>query len=223
MPVLDECRTLRGLLQSLETHGLDEILVADGGSRDGTREWLAGWQDAGPGRRVLDTPAGRGIQMRAAAGRARSDVLWFLHADCRPPPGAGAALRAAVADGAAWGRFDVRLDSPRPAFRIIEAAMNLRSRLTGICTGDQAIFVRRDIIERIGGHPEIPLMEDIALTRRLRRLARPACLPLRVRADVRRWEAGGVWRTVCYMWWLRARYWAGADPAVLARGYRAVR
>ena len=146
-------------------------------------------------------------------------ILLFLHADTALPEHADRCIRQALHSGAVWGRFDVRIDSPRPVFRLVETLMNLRSRWSGVATGDQAVFVRRSAFEAVGGFEDIALMEDIALSRALSRLSRPACLRQRVTTSARRWEQHGVWRTVLLMWRLRAAYFWGADPAQLALRY----
>ena len=146
-------------------------------------------------------------------------ILLFLHADTALPENADHCIRQVLQSGAVWGRFDVRIDSPRPVFRLIETLMNLRSRWSGVATGDQAVFVRRTAFEAVGGFEDIALMEDIALSRALLRLSRPACLRQRVTTSARRWEQHGVWRTVLLMWRLRAAYFFGANPARLARQY----
>ena len=158
--------------------------------------------------------------MNAGAAKARGEVLLFLHADTRLPEGADALVLEAVAQGAAWGRFDVRIEGRSALLRLVAALMNLRSRCSGIATGDQAIFVRADRFRRIGGYPDQPLMEDIELSRRLRAASPPRCLRQRVRTSGRRWESRGVWRTIVLMWWLRWRYWRGASPQALAEAYR---
>ena len=147
------------------------------------------------------------------------DILLFLHADTALPEHADHFIQQALQNGAVWGRFDVRIDSPRPVFRLIETLMNLRSRWSGVATGDQAVFVLRSAFEAVGGFEDIALMEDIALSRALLRLSRPACLRQRVTTSARRWEQHGVWRTVLLMWRLRAAYFFGANPARLARQY----
>lgn len=216
MPVLNEgatlARQLRGL-RPLRERGA-ELVVVDGGSTDAT--WAAA---CGQADRVLLAPRGRGAQMNAGARDAAAEVLLFLHADTTLPADADAQLRDALDTGAQWGRFDVRIAGANPLLRLVERGMNLRSRLSGIATGDQAIFVRRDLFERAGGFPEIALMEDIALCARLRQFGAPACLRAEVVTSARRWEAAGVLRTIVSMWRLRAAYFLGADPAMLARRY----
>jgi rSAM/selenodomain-associated transferase 2 len=217
MPVLDEAAGLAGTLATLaplRARGV-ELIVVDGGSRDGTPQLALPWADA-----VVASPRGRARQMNAGAAQARGAVLLFLHADTQLPDGADAAVAAATARGAAWGRFDVRIAGRPWMLRVVARAMNLRSRLTGIATGDQAIFVRRDVFERIGGYADQPLMEDVELCRRLRRAGRPACLRQRATTSGRRWETRGVWRTIVLMWSLRWRYWRGESPEALARAYR---
>jgi rSAM/selenodomain-associated transferase 2 len=162
--------------------------------------------------------------MNAGATVAQGDVLLFLHADTRLPPGCAAPLARALGDpDAVGGRFDVRLDASGLAYRIIERAISLRSRLTGVATGDQAIFVRRDVFERLGGYPPLPLMEDIALCRALKRAGRLVALRETVLTSARRWQRDGVARTVLLMWALRAAYYAGVPPERLARVYARTR
>jgi rSAM/selenodomain-associated transferase 2 len=161
--------------------------------------------------------------MNAGAARARADVLLFLHADTRLPPLADVLVLQAVQrsdKGACWGRFDVRIEGRPWMLRVVAVLMNLRSRASGIATGDQAIFITREAFERVGGFPEQVLMEDIEISRRLKRLGRPACLRARVCTSGRRWEQRGVWRTIVLMWRLRWRYWRGESPARLAEAYR---
>jgi len=161
--------------------------------------------------------------MNAGAAVCTGDLLMFLHADTRLPHNADTLVRRATLGRTQWGRFDVTIDSPRLVMRIVEGLMNLRSRWTGIATGDQAIFVRKDLFNRIGGFPDQPLMEDVALSTRLKRHGPPACLRERVTTSARRWERYGPWRTILLMWRLRAAYFLGADPLKLALryGYRA--
>ncbi len=217
VPVLNEAAGIVSALQALaplRERGA-EVIVVDGGSDDGTVQCAVPWAD-----RVLSSPRGRARQMNAGAATARAPLLLFLHADTQLPDGADAVLQAAVAGGASWGRFDVHIDGRAPLLRLVAALMNQRSRLSGIATGDQALFVRRELFERVGGYPDQPLMEDIELSRRLRALAPPHCLRQRVRTSGRRWEAHGVWRTIWLMWRLRWRYWRGESPQTLAEAYR---
>jgi rSAM/selenodomain-associated transferase 2 len=213
VPTLNEAPGIRAALQALaplRRRG-HELIVVDGGSDDGTPQLAAGLCD-----RLLAAPRGRALQMNAGARAAHGDALLFLHADTRLPPGADEAVLASLR-ARSWGRFDVRIEGRHPLLKVVGCAMNLRSRLTGIATGDQAIFVRR---ECFAGFPEIPLMEDVALCKALKRGGRPACLSLQVTTSGRRWEARGVLRTIVLMWRLRLAYALGADPARLAERYR---
>ncbi len=215
VPVLDEAATIERLAPqwlALRRAG-HEVLVVDGGSRDGTRSIAARHAD-----RVLESPRGRARQMNAGAAEAAGDGYVFLHADTRLPPD-GHALVAAALARRGWGRFDVRLDDPHPAFRVIEAMMSWRSALTGIATGDQAVFVRASLFLAVGGFPEIALMEDVALSRLLRGVERPARIGRPVVTSARRWRRHGIARTVLLMWGLRAAYALGASPEALADRY----
>lgn len=218
IPALNEAAGIRGVLlalQGLRARG-HEVIVVDGGSADGTAELARPLADG-----VLVSPAGRAGQQNAGAAAAAGDVLLFLHADTRLPEGAAEwVLDGLRATGRGWGRFDVRLSGAHPMLRVVERMMNLRSRATGIATGDQAIFVRRAWFGRAGGFPGIPLMEDVALSAALRRMGRPLCLRQRVVTSSRRWEQRGIWRTIALMWRLRLEFALGADPARLARRYR---
>lgn len=215
LPVLDEADAIAAqlaALQPLRARG-HEIVVVDGGSRDGTPALAAPFAD-----RIVTAPRGRAAQMNAGAAAATGDALLFLHADTRLPPDADSLVLAALARRA-WGRFDVRIDGAHPLLRVVGAAMNLRSRLTAVATGDQAMFCTRAAFDRAGGFPPLPLMEDVALSKRLRRLGRPACLCERVVTSGRRWERHGVVRTVVLMWRLRFAYFVGVDPARIAARY----
>lgn len=215
MPVLNETGALPAALEHLRQQAPDEIIVVDGGSDDTTRDIVRNH----PRIRLLETERGRAAQMNAGAAGARSDILLFLHVDTCLPPQALSYVRAAIQAGHLWGRFDVRLDGARPAYRVIERFMNRRSALTGIATGDQAIFVRRDVFERLGGYAPIALMEDIELSARLKRRQRPVRVRAPAATSVRRWEQHGILRTVLRMWRLRLLYWLGMSPARLARWY----
>lgn len=217
VPVLNEAPHIEHALAALgplRARGA-EVIVADGGSSDATAVLAAPWAD-----RVVTAPRGRARQMNAGAALASGDVLLFLHADTLLPGNADALVLRSVAGGAAWGRFDVRIAGRPWMLRVVAACMNVRSRWSGIATGDQGIFVRRDVFEHIGGFPDQPLMEDIELSRRLRALGRPQCLRAPVTTSGRRWETRGVWRTILLMWRLRWRYWRGASPQALAEAYR---
>lgn len=218
IPVLNEEARIAAALHALtplrgQGH---EVLVCDGGSTDATLARCAGLADA-----VLHAPPGRARQMNAGAAVAQGEVLLFLHADTSLPSDASTAIVQALAGGAAWGRFDVRIQGRALMLPVIAAFMNRRSRWSGIATGDQAMFVRREIFTAVGGFPDQPLMEDIELSRRLgQRGHRPACLKQRVQTSGRRWDERGVWRTILLMWRLRWRYWRGTPADTLARMYR---
>ena len=218
VPALDESAWITATLSTLQPLRAQghEVIVVDGGSRDATLLIARLLAD-----RAYVTAAGRATQMNFGAGKASGDVLLFLHADSLLPPDAAAAIRAALVRAAAWGRFDVAIRGKPWVLRVVAAMMNLRSRVTGIATGDQAMFVRRPVFEAVGGFPAIPLMEDVALSSLLKhRAGRPACLRTRVTTSGRRWEARGPWRTIFTMWRLRLAFALGADPAALARHYR---
>lgn len=215
MPVLDEGERIGAAIDAvapLVARGA-ELIVVDGGSRDGTAD-----RARACGAVVLEAPRSRAAQMNAGAASARGGSLLFLHADTRLPDGADGLIAQALRTHA-WGRFDVRIDGRHPMLRIVAAMMNLRSRLTGIATGDQAMFVTRAAFEQAGRFPQQPLMEDIELSARLRRISRPACLAARATTSGRRWERDGAWRTILLMWRLRFDYWRGAPPAELHRRY----
>ncbi len=215
--MLDEAAGIGATLASLAPlcDAGHELIVVDGGSRD---ETVALCRAAGC--QVLTGPRGRARQMNAGAAGAQGDVLLFLHADTQLPAQADELIDRALRRGALWGRFDVRIQGRSPMLPLIAALMNLRSRGSGIATGDQAMFVRRDLFRRLGGFADQPLMEDIELSRRLRALGRPACLRQPVCTSGRRWDTHGVWRTIWLMWRLRWRYWRGVSPELLAREYR---
>jgi rSAM/selenodomain-associated transferase 2 len=218
MPVLDEGEGIAGALDALaELRGLGvEVIVVDGGSHDATVQRARLRAD-----QVLTAPRGRASQMNTGAAKATGDVLLFLHADTRLPPEAERLVLDGLArSGRGWGRFDVTIEGRHPMLKVVAVTMNLRSRITCIATGDQAIFVKRDLFQTAGGFPEIPLMEDIALSKRLKRLGRPLCLRERAVTSGRRWETHGVFRTIFLMWRLRLAYFFGADPAALAGRYR---
>ncbi len=218
MPVLNEGSELTArlvALQSMRAQGAD-LVVVDGGSTDESWARVRPWVDL----YIANTP-GRGLQMNAGAfakGCRPAQALLFLHADTELPADALQLIEAALRQRP-WGRFDVRLDAPQASFRMIETMMNLRSRLSGIATGDQAIFVRADTFAAVGGFPDQALMEDIELSKRLHKLSRPICLQQRVTTSARKWQKNGVWRTIFLMWGLRWSYFFGANPTDLALAY----
>jgi rSAM/selenodomain-associated transferase 2 len=192
-----------------------EVIVVDGGSRDATVSRARMRAD-----RIVLAPQGRATQMNAGAEKATGDVLLFLHADTRLPDHADHVVLAGLErSGRAWGRFNVRIEGKHPLLLLVAWLMNLRSRLTGIATGDQAIFVKREAFKAVGGYPAIELMEDIALCKLLKRVSRPLCLREQVITSGRRWERHGILRTMVLMWRLRLAYFFGADPNELAELY----
>lgn len=221
VPVLNEEKRAGALAHHLNSLPCP-VIVVDGGSSDDTRESLAG---AAAGHvTIIDSAPGRGRQMNAGAVRARTPVVLFLHADTElPPDGVSLAVRALGRNEAKWGRFDVRFDHPTPLLHLVARFMNWRSAATGICTGDQGLFMTMAVFEEAGGFADIPLMEDIDLCRRLKRIGKPARVRSPVVTAARRWRAEGTARTVITMWWLRLRYWMGASPATLAKRYGPVR
>jgi rSAM/selenodomain-associated transferase 2 len=219
LPVLNEADVISDTLAALQAaRGRDhELIVVDGGSQDETVRIAQPLADV-----LLHAPRGRARQMQAGAEAARGDILWFLHADTGvPADGDRQLLHALQERNLDWGRFNVRFSSGGWRMRLVAAGMNLRSRLTGIATGDQGIFVRRSRFRHVSGYPDIPLMEDIALSRALREHGRPACLRSTLRTSPRRWQSHGYLRTVVLMWSLRLGYWLGVSPHTLAKYYGA--
>ena len=217
IPVLNEAATLPRLaaqLGPLAQRGV-EVVIVDGGSSDDTVRLAKQ-----AGFRVFRSAPGRAVQMNAGAARSTGDVLIFLHADTELPPDALARIAAHLDSGYEWGRFDVTIVGTPVMLRVVATMMNWRSRLTGIATGDQAIFMTRNAYDAVRGFPDQPLMEDIEISRRLRSRSRPACLRARVATSGRRWESRGVWRTIFLMWRLRWAYWRGRPARELAEAYR---
>ncbi|MES2980133.1 MAG: TIGR04283 family arsenosugar biosynthesis glycosyltransferase [Pseudomonadota bacterium] len=216
IPVVNESGLIPETLQRLQLLRLRgaAVIVVDGGSEDGTPERAAPLAD-----RVISASRGRGRQMNAGAAAAEAGVLLFLHADTALPPDADLLIHRALAGGKAWGRFDVQIDSTRASLRLVSAMMNWRSRWSGIATGDQGMFVRRETFDALGGFRNVALMEDIDMSSRLRRIGPPACVPQRVVTSARRWHQHGVLRTVLFMWKLRAAFFFGAHPDKLAVQY----
>jgi rSAM/selenodomain-associated transferase 2 len=215
LPVLDEAAIIVGALRALaplRTRGA-EVIVADGGSSDGTANLALPLAD-----RVIAAPRGRGAPMNAGAVLGTGEILLFLHADTTLPENADRLIARALTQRA-WGRFDLRIAGRHPLLSIVARMINWRSRLTGIATGDQAIFVTREAFNAVGGFPDLPLMEDIAISRKLKQLCRPVYIATPVVTSGRRWEYHGVLRTIVLMWRLRLAYYLGVEPARLAMRY----
>lgn len=212
VPVLNDASALRRLIADLRGNHSLQIVVVDGGSSDDSL------QAAGDADAVYSAPLGRGRQLRLGAERTDSDWLWFLHADSHVSKDVVESFRA-VRRQIGWGWFDVRFDDSGWPFRVIAHAMNWRAALTGVATGDQGIFVHRRLLDAVGGVPALPLMEDVVLCKRLRRLAKPRRLRATLETSSRRWRQHGIARTVVVMWALRLRYFLGADAETLAKSY----
>lgn len=215
IPVLNEAKHLAAKLQALQPHRKScQLLLIDGCSHDASEAIAEPWVD-----KIRRSSPGRARQMNLGAAEADGDILLFLHADTQLPDNAVTLIIQAVADGCPWGRFDVMFDNPKPIFKVIAMMMNLRSRLTGIATGDQCLFVTRLAFQTVGGFPEIALMEDIAMSARLKKHGKPCCLNAKVITSARRWEQHGVFKTILLMWRMRLAYFFGADPDDLAKRY----
>lgn len=215
VPILNEAANMTSLMAHLDSfHDRGaEIIIVDGGSTDD-----------GPAKihnrfTLIQSEPGRARQMNAGAKITHAKHLLFLHADTRLPEQADHWVAQALS-AQLWGRFDVRISGKHRLLPMVALMMNWRSRLTGIATGDQAMFMRRSLFEQLGGFPKQPLMEDIAFSKRLKAIDKPACLPYKVTTAGRRWDGNGLWRTIFLMWWLRLAYWLGIDASTLARWYR---
>lgn len=215
IPTLNEAPTIIQTLSWVRAAGSCEVVVVDGGSCDGTLEAARPLADI-----LLSSARGRACQMNSGARVATGEVLLFLHADTMLPQNFPGLLRDALQDSTVLGgRFDIRLNAVGWSFRMIETLMNVRSRLTRIATGDQAIFVRRDAFEALGGFPELELMEDVELSRRLKHMGKVACLRSQVVTSARRWQRDGIFRTISLMWFLRLAYFLGVPPRQLKTFY----
>lgn len=216
IPALNEAGCIRDILrqlQALRGQG-HEVILVDGGSCDETIALAQALVD-----QLLPAPAGRALQMNVGAKAASGQAFWFLHADTRVPDKAARLIIEALQQAGSWGRFDVRLSGDKLLLRLVERMMNWRSRFTGVASGDQGIFVTRELFERVGGFADLPLMEDIDLSRRLKREQWPVCLRDTLTTSSRRWEQKGVLRTIALMWYLRLAYFLGVSPARLAMRY----
>lgn len=216
IPAYNEAGNIQDTLAQLQAYRQagHEVIVADGGSQDTTQALAQPLAD-----RVITAAKGRAQQMNAGAECASGDGLVFLHADTLLPAQAATLIQLALRHRV-WGRFDVRLSGRSLLLRLVERMMNLRSHLTGIATGDQAIFVRREVFKQLGGFSDIPLMEDIALSKALKHFGHPACLRQKLTTSSRRWETNGIIRTIILMWRLRFSYWLGVAPEQLAKRYK---
>jgi len=216
IPSLNEASGIRACLLALqELRAECQLIIVDAGSTDRTREISLPLVDV-----FIAAPKGRAVQMNAGAEKASADVLIFLHADTFLPENALSCIQHALDSGAQWGRFDMQLVGESFMLKVVAAMMNWRSRLTGIATGDQVIFVKRAAFQAVGCFPDIALMEDIAISKRLKKISECYCLTAKVQSSGRRWEDFGVWRTIVLMWSLRLRYFFGAEPDTLAQLYR---
>ncbi len=229
IPTLNEERTIIATLAHTAELGFDELIVADGGSLDQTRTLVESYRQRPRSTAqspvwLVTSPPGRALQMNEGAKASRGEILLFLHADTQLPGDAKTTIATTLADPRmVGGRFAVRFDRPSMWGAIISGMMNWRSRMSGLATGDQALFVRRSIFEQIGGFTDMPLMEDIEFSRRLKRTGMIAALTATVTTSFRRWEQHGPLRTILLMWTLRFLYWIGISPAHLVKWYKSVR
>ena len=224
VPVYEEGAAIVDWLRVLfDKHAVAQCIVVDASEPKAYKANWARVRDVFPGAELSYVSArekGRGAQMNQGAEACTGNILLFLHADTMLPDGALAEIQDAIRDQNHWGRFDVSFDNECRPFRMIASMMNRRSRLSGIATGDQAMFMTRAAFDLVNGFDAIPLMEDIAMSKKLNTIAPPVCLESQVITAARRWEQKGVWRTVVLMWWLRLAYWMGIPPEKLARWYR---
>ena len=216
IPVLNEENSIKELLQQLQVCRQQghEVIVVDGGSHDNTRSVADSLSD-----KVISSEAGRALQMNNGATQSRHEVLWFLHADTLIPENAIEQIQQAL-NKSDWGRFNVKLSGSHILFRIIETMMNVRSCVSGIATGDQGIFVKRKVFGQVNEYSNIPLMEDVDLSRKMKKLSKPVCLKYTLITSSRRWEKNGISSTILLMWKLRFLYWIGVSPEYLVRQYR---
>lgn len=214
VPLLNEAALVPKLIKQLGMLEAKQIIIVDGGSSDDTPTLIreAGYQ-------LIESPSGRAKQMNAGARVAMGEMLLFLHADTELPKN----YRSELSQAEVWGRFDICFSSSLRVMKMVAFFINLRSRVSGVATGDQAIFVDRDVFASMGGFPDFPIMEDVALCKRLRQLHRPYCSLEKVTTSARRWEHNGVLNTILKMWWYRLAYFFGASPHKIKQGYGDVR
>lgn len=222
VPVLNEHPSTLDNLADLAHRGeVEEIIVVDASDQLETIDKLNTLQAQFDRLRVIfTTPPGRARQMNQGVAHAKGRILWFIHADTRVPDGAATCIGDCISTSQPWGRFDVRFSNSSKRMQLVAFAMNLRSALTGVCTGDQAIFISRDLFQKLGGFPEIAIMEDVALTKQLRHQARAIRIRQQVTTSARRWESHGYLKTIVQMWLMRLLFWLGISPNTLVRLYR---
>lgn len=216
IPVLNEEKSVKALLQQLQIYRKQghEIIVVDGGSSDKTVSVSKSLAD-----KVISSEAGRALQMNDGVQAATKDILWFLHADTLISDNAVKYIQQSL-NRSDWGRFNIKLSGSHFLFRVIETMINIRSCLSGVATGDQGIFVKKKIFESVNGYPNISLMEDVALSKKLKSISKPVCLKDELTTSSRRWEEKGILSTVLLMWRLRFLYWIGVSADKLAKQYR---
>ena len=214
VPLLNEQAVVASLIEQLDGLDAEQVIIVDGGSQDQTCSLVEA-----AGYRLLSSQAGRARQMNAGAQQANQSMLLFLHADTKLPKN----YKSELAKAAVWGRFDVQFSSRSKAMKMVAFFINLRSRISGIATGDQAIFIDREVFISIAGFPDFPIMEDVALCKRLRHLHRPFSSRAKVTTSARRWQQHGVASTIVKMWWYRLAYFFGVSPSWLKQGYDDVR
>jgi len=216
IPVLNEENSIKDLLHQLQTYRQQghEVIVVDGGSNDNTCSISKPLSD-----KVITSESGRALQMNNGAAHSENDILWFLHADTLISDKAIESIQQALNEND-WGRFNVKLSGSHILFRLIEKMMNIRSCLTGIATGDQGIFVKKHVFNAVNGYPNIPLMEDIEISKKLKLISRPVCIKEKLTTSSRRWEEKGILSTVLLMWKFRLLYWLGVSADKLAAQYK---
>lgn len=222
IPVLNEIEQLPALVAQLDLLKAEQIIIVDGGSKDGSVEWLKqNWVSSN--NHVISSSAGRAKQMNLGASYANQDMLLFLHADTQLPSNVKELVCQSSRQEPYWGRFDVAFDMPCIAMHVIASFMNWRSKITKVATGDQAIFMHRYLFDSVGGFDDIALMEDVAMSKKLRAVTKPYCVKTTVVTSARRWQKNGIIRTVLKMWCYRFAYFVGVSPERLAQGYRNIR